>query len=246
MNYNFSSILEYYNNCLDEILNTEWIGGIGVGFKKDIMIAKKLYINFEKDIPISLFPFEELKPLYKEFLSYKNSKKCANNSIAVKKYLDKKLYSEYFHIKLKKDFVFNKNDKLFNINLDSLDKGVSVEKILDKIEVKRYYYIYDKLSIAAILKYYNILEDYNNIKYIEYTGNPKKIILIFKEGYNVSESIKKNLCEEAYKICEEVLINYKLNPVFYGKYLFDNISGVYWDLYKKDLSLIDLLNKVYE
>jgi len=238
----FKELIKFYNNELKPYFNSDWIGGVGVGFESDSIIATKLYINFEKDIDINLFPFSSLKPLYKDFLQYKDYNRCANDSIAIKRYIKENIYSEYFHIKLKHDFSFNISDRLLNINLDKLEKGVSVEKIVDSIKIKRYYYIREKFNIAALLKYFNIKEDYNNIKYIEYTSDPKKIILVFEDFFNVEKCLENNLSSFCFLYSKNISIKYNSKPVLFGRYFSSEINGVYWDLYNNS----NIINLLYE
>jgi len=219
---------------------SDWFGGVGLGFKDNKLALKKLYFNFEKNIKLNTFPFTEIKDIYVKYLESIDSTRCAYNSIAIKKDILEN-YTNYFHLKFKPEFKFNNNDKILNINLSDVDSGLSVENDIANIYQKRYYYIRDKSHISSLLELFKINEDSKKIKYLEYTHNPKKIILIYEDVNNVIEGIKNNFDNKILDNIYNIKNIYGVDPCLFGTYLLGNKTAVYWDLYRDKFNLINIV-----
>lgn len=239
---NFNNFLSTCNKIANvNNFASDWFGGIGLGFIKDDLVLKKLYFNFEKNIDIDSFPLIEVKELYKKFLPSIDSSRCAFNSIAIKKNTINNEYTNYFHVKLNPGFNFNCKDKILNIDLNILKKGVSVEFNNSTTSIKRYYYITNKDNISALLCLFKITENVDKIKYLEYTHNPKKIILIYNDILDVFNAIKNNFSSNIINNIVKINEDYNVVPSLFGKYLLGKKTAIYWDLYKQNFNLLDVI-----
>jgi hypothetical protein len=219
---------------------SDWFGGIGLGFLDNKLVMKKLYFNFEKNINLNTFPLAEVRDLYARYIENIDSSRCAFNSIAIKKDISGN-HTNYFHLKFKPEFKFSNKDKILNINLSDVKKGLSVECDSDNVFIKRYYYLNDKSHISSLLKLFKINEDPDKINYIEYTHNPKKIILIYANVDNVFNGIENNFSNQILEEVYSIKNIYKVEPCLFGKYLLGNKSAIYWDLYKDKFNLINVV-----
>lgn len=210
-----------------------WIGLYGITYSGNI-VSKKVYLNVEKPIDNNDFVFLEKKDLYNEYITFIDYNRYFCNCVAKKYDVVKNTFNSYFHIKLNNKFVFDKNDCFFNLNLNKFSKAVSVEFNTDKTDIKRYYYVTNSNNIKYMLDLFKINEDYNNIKYIEYTHNPKKIILIYKNLYNVYTGIKNNN-KDIIKCVEQYSNLLNCTPSLFGKYFNSEKFTVYWDIKKENL-----------
>jgi hypothetical protein len=238
----FSDFLKECRNISNlNNFSSDWFGGVGFGYINNKLALKKLYFNFEKNIDINTFPYKRVKNLYEKFLPDLDSSRCAYNSIAIKKNILNNEHTNYFHVKLKSGFKFDFNDRILDIELSKFNSGVSVEYNKNNISVKRYYYITDKNSINTLLGLFKIKEGAEKIKYLEYTHNPKKIILIYNNKEDVFSGINNNVDSLIISNIEEVYEKYNSLPSLYGKYLLGDKTAIYWDLYKQNFKLIDIV-----
>lgn len=210
-----------------------WIGLYGLTYNNGI-VSKKVYFNIEKLIDNNDFLFLEKKDLYNEYIRFIDNTRCLCNCVAKKHDIINNIFSSYFHIKLNSSFNFNEHDNFFNLDLKKFSKAVSVEFNADKTDIKRYYYIYDSESIKYILELFKVNEDYSNIKYIEYTHNPKKIILIYRDIRNVYNGIEKNNNKKILKYVMQYNNLLNSEPVLFGKYFNSEQITLYWDIRKQN------------
>lgn len=200
----------------------------GETYENGLITGTKLYFNLEKDCDTKDFLDSDM---YKIFLSYKpyvNYDRTFCNCLALKKNLINNKLSKYFHLKFNNNFNFEEKDDIFNINYNNFKKGLSVENN----DIKRYFYIDSKKEIDKILKELEIDEKSENIKYIEFTSNPTKGILIYKD--NEDELIINSIILN----CPTYITNqvnffekeFNIKPCLFGKYYKLKKYTLYWDL----------------
>lgn len=200
----------------------------GKTYENGIVTNTKLYFNIEKNINLNEFLDNTENEIYSYYRPYIDINRTFSNCIALKRNTTNKKYSKYFHLKFQNDFNFNIKDNIFNIELDKFKKGLSVENG----ELRRYYYVDSEKEIDVILKKLDLEEADKNIKYIEFTYNPTKGILIYKN--NDLEKIYKGIIHN----CPEYIVNdvhfmktnFNAVPCLYGKYSNLQKYTVYWDL----------------
>jgi len=223
-------------------LDNGWLGLYGITCN-DTLVAKKIYFNIEKPIDNDDFIFLEKKHLYNKYIKFIDYNRCLCNCVARKHDIINNVFSSYFHIKLDNIFNFKECDRFFNLNLSQFSKAVSVEFNEYKTDIKRYYYIYDSESIAYILQLFRINEDYNKIKYIEYTHNPKKIILIYKDMQDTYAGLRKNSKENILEHVNQYNSIFNSKPILFGRYFNSEKTTVYWDIKKENLNnFIKIIN----
>lgn len=222
---------------------SDWFGILGLGYHKDLLVQKKIYFNFEKNINIDTFPFLTKKELYLSYVPYLDSARVAYNSIAIKQNLVTNTFTNYFHLKLNNSFIFKYSDNIIGINLKDVQKGVSVEFNEIKTDVKRYYYIFNKNQVKAILALFKISLPVEVINFIEYTHNPKKIIIILNNinKKDILEFLKPNVSKSIYENTVTLSKNFNLTPCVFGKYLVGNKCAVYWDIYYNNFNVTEII-----
>jgi hypothetical protein len=230
MSYNFNKFIKSYNN-LQKKYNYEesWIGLVGKNYYNGIVSSFKVYYQIYNKILQKEYPFEKNYELYNNFFNFIDHDRCANNGIALKYNIQSREYNGYFHIKFNKDFNFNEKDNFILLPLNKFKKAVSVE-FNENTDIRRYYYIDNIKDMEYVLSFFKIKEDASKLKYIEYTHNPKKIILIFKNISDVQKSIDRNCCNNVREDVCNINKCHNTTPTLFGKYLNLNKFSIYWDI----------------
>jgi len=227
-----NSIIDFYDKFYKNLekkynYNNNWIGVLGKNYSEKKIISYKSYFQIWDKLLPNEYPFETNYNLYEKYFKYIDHERCANNGIALK--IDNNNNKKnYFHLKLNKQFKFDEQDYIEGIKLFNYKKAVSVEFDNTTTEIKRYYYI-DDSNIEKILKIFKVKEKCENVKYIEYTHNPSKIIIIYKDPDYGFHSILKNV---PFYIINDINITKnkcKVIPKFFGKNK-DKRFAIYWDL----------------
>jgi len=241
MNYNFTDFLNSYKKIEKKYsYNEKWIGLVGKNYNNGKVTSLKVYYQIYNKILNEEYPFEKNYDLYTKFFDYIDHKRCANNGIALKFNLHSKQYSGYFHIKFKEGFNFAENDSFISLPLKKFKKAVSVE-FNENTEVRRYYYIDNVKDMEYILSFFKLKEDADRLKYIEYTHNPKKIILIFKNNSDILHCINNNCCNDVKADILSTNKNYNTAPSLMGKYFNSSKYSIYWDVNRDNNFVNDFL-----
>lgn len=228
----FHDFYSWYSSLAEKYNYTEnWLGIVGKNYLDANITSKKVYFQIWNVLEREDYPFSGLYNIYTKYASYIDMERCANNGFALKQNMFTKNYNSYFHLKLKKTFMFDTEDIIEGINLSKYGKAVSIEFNDNKIDVKRYYYVNEKNDMQKFLSIFNIEENADNLKYIEYTVMPQKGIFIYKTPEASIKGIVKNT--NKFIITDILNSNKQLNtkPSFFGKY-YNGKTAIYWDLNK--------------
>jgi len=210
--------------------NNKFIGMFGKTYENGKVVATKLYFNIEKPINCDCFPYQNKINLYKKYEPFIDYARTFSNCIAVKKDLTRNNFTEYFHLKFNSQFKFDELDTFHDINLSDYKKGISVEFDKTKEDIKRYYYISDAVNIQTILNQFNIKESASVLKYIEFTHNPTKSILIYTDAAKLLTGIAHNCPDNIVRDMYIMTDTYGITPCLFGKYHNAPKYTVYWDL----------------
>lgn len=229
----FKSFYELYNTLYRKHCYTNnWLGLLGKTYENKTTVSSKAYFQFLHKLSKEEYPFPCNYELYDKFYKFIDLDRSNNNCFSIK--IDNNNNTMYnFHIKLNKFFNFKEHDILEKTSLINYQKAVSVEFNNKETQIRRYYYINDR-NIKKVLDIFNIKEDVNLVKYLEYTHNPSKIIIIYKNPQNSMKGIMHNLpfyivndINKTKKICN-------VAPQFFGIYRHIKKYTVYWDLNKQN------------
>jgi hypothetical protein len=242
MNFDFNVFLDRYSKIEQKYAYKEpWIGLVGKNYLNGSTTSIKVYYQIYNKILKNEYPFDKNYDLYNEFFNYIDRERCANNGIALKYNLHSKQYNSYFHIKFNSLFNFEEDDIFISLPLRKFKKAVSVEFNSDT-DIRRYYYIDNFKDMEFILSFFKFKEDANKLKYIEYTHNPKKIILIYKDKIDICQSLSVNCCNDIKNNVEFINQKYNTVPSLIGKYFNSNKYSIYWDIYRKNNFINDFLS----
>jgi hypothetical protein len=245
MNHNFQTFCNAYKELEKKYNYTgDEIGLVGKNYSNDGPTSIKVYYQIWNELQKTEYPFLTNYDLYKQYYKDIDLVRCGNNGVALKYSYTNKNYSGYFHIKLKENFYFIEKDAFVTLPLRNLRKAISVEFDANNTDIRRYYYVYEKPQIEYILSYFRMTEDSNNIKYIEYTHNPKKIILIYKNPAFILESIKMNCNKNIIADVEGVYEKYKVLPSLFGTYFQNKKYSIYWDINRNNNFASNFLDRL--
>jgi hypothetical protein len=210
-----------------------FIGLYGITFNSDKLESKKLYFDIQKPIDSNDFIFPSKRSVYDKYIKFIDRSRSLSDCVSVKYNINSNQISENFHIKFTSSFSYEEKDFINSKSLDNLQKAISIEFDKSREEVRRYYYIREQQLKLDTLTLLNIKEDPSNIKYIEYTANPQKGIIVFpseKLPDLIYNCITSNAPGSLISYCNYIYDNFDLIPVLFGKYANSEKFTVYWDL----------------
>ena len=212
---------------------------ISKNYTKDNIISTKLYCEI-KDNNINIFKmfFNDIS-LISKLLPHWNSNRESSLCAGIK--YDNKIqkFIPYFHIK------FNYNSAIdidiykptkYILPTSSL-RGISIEFYNIPI-LKKYFYYESELEKKFLSNKFNLKEIPNHFEYTE-SNNVNKIIFVYDRKNNIftTRDIIKKANKNIILDVKSTFKSFKVLPCFYGEYISDNITAVYWSLSNKPLCI---------
>jgi len=210
---------------------------ISKNYKNKSTISTKIYCEL-RDNNVDIYKnFFTDTLLIEQLLPFWNKDRESSLCVGLKYIESEKIYVPYFHIK------FNYN-KIINLNIYKPEKSILPENNLRGISIefyktpviKKYFYYNSILEKEFFSKKFKLHQLPSHFEYTEY-NNLNKMIFVYENNTNI-KTTTNILKLKNKKINSDIKSTYKLYkvlPCFYGKYISDDVTSVYWSLTKKKL-----------